>query len=56
MRFSIVIPVYNKQDFLKSCFDSIEAQTCRDFEVVLVDDGSSDASSRMCDEFARLAS
>lgn len=56
MRFSIVIPVYNKQDFLKSCFDSIEAQTCRDFEVVLVDDGSSDASSRMCDEFAEIAS
>lgn len=53
MKFSIVIPVYNKQDFLGSCFASLEAQTCHDFEVVLVDDGSTDKSSVMCDEFAK---
>ncbi|MBP5310468.1 MAG: glycosyltransferase family 2 protein, partial [Lachnospiraceae bacterium] len=49
--FSIIIPVYNTEKYLGSCLDSIAAQAFDDFEVILVDDGSTDSSGRMCDEF-----
>lgn len=52
-KISIVVPVYNTGIFLKECFDSIRSQTFRDFEVVVVDDGSTDNSSEICDEYAR---
>lgn len=52
MRFSIIIPIYNNEKYLKDCFDSIEAQNYRDFEVVLVDDGSTDNSAIICDKYA----
>lgn len=55
MKFSVVIPVYNKEKFLGECFRSLESQTFRDFEVVLVNDGSQDASGGLCDEFAKSA-
>lgn len=51
-RFSIVAPVYNTSAFLSECLDSVEQQTYRNFELVLVDDGSTDNSGKMCDEFA----
>ena len=43
-RISIVVPVHNAEEFLRGCLDSIKAQTFLDFEVVLVDDGSTDGS------------
>ena len=49
---SVVIPVYNGEKYLRECIDSIFAQTFRDFEIVLVDDGSKDSSGRICDEYA----
>lgn len=49
---SIVVPVHNTAEFLPRCLASIESQTFQDFEVVLVDDGSTDGSSVLCDEFA----
>lgn len=52
MLFSIIVPVYNAQDHLAACLESFESQTFGDFEVVLVDDGSTDSSPEMCDEFA----
>lgn len=49
---TLVIPVYNMEQYLPRCFASISSQTCRDFEVLLVDDGSTDSSSSLCDSYA----
>lgn len=48
---SVVIPVYNTAEYLPECFDSIIAQTYSDFEVVIVDDGSTDNSGAVCDNY-----
>ena len=50
---SIIIPVYNVANELRRCLHDILCQTYTDFECILVDDGSTDASGRMCDEYAR---
>ena len=52
MVVTLVIPILNMESYLPRCFDSIRAQSCPDYEVILVDDGSSDASGAMCDEWA----
>lgn len=49
---SVVVPVYNVEGFLRKCLDSLVAQTLRDIEIVCVDDGSTDASGRILDEYA----
>ena len=50
---SIVIPVYNVENYLEKCMQSVLAQTVRDFEVILVNDGSTDGSGVLCDVYAK---
>lgn len=49
---SIIVPVYNCECYLHSCVDSILAQTYKDLEIILVNDGSEDCSGQICDEYA----
>lgn len=53
MLLSIIIPIYNASKYLRQCLDSIVAQTVDSWEAVLVDDGSSDGSPAICDEYAK---
>lgn len=52
MKISVIIPVYNVEPFLTACLDSVLAQTHRDLEVILINDGSTDASGGICDRYA----
>ncbi len=53
MKLSIIIPVYNISAYLEECVQSVLRQTFTDYEVILVDDGSTDGSSELCDEIAQ---
>ncbi|MGN0107432.1 MAG: glycosyltransferase family 2 protein, partial [Hominilimicola sp.] len=53
---SIIVPVYNVCAFLEECIDSILAQTFTDYELIIVDDGSTDGSSEICDRYAQTDS
>lgn len=50
---SIVIPVYNVEGYVRRCFESVTNQTWKDFEVIVIDDGSMDKSGEICDEYAQ---
>lgn len=50
--FSILLPVYNVEKYLNKCLDSILSQQFDDYEVILIDDGSTDNSGSICDEYA----
>lgn len=49
---SVIVPVYNSEQYLSQCIESILAQTFTDFELLLVDDGSTDSSGMICDRYA----
>ncbi|OUP29921.1 glycosyltransferase [Bacteroides sp. An19] len=51
-KISVIVPVYNVEQYLPRCIDSILAQTFTDFELLLIDDGSTDNSGKICDEYA----
>lgn len=50
---SVIIPIYNREKYLKRCLDSVVNQTYRELEILLVDDGSTDASRSICEEYAK---
>ena len=52
-KISVIVPVYNVEQYLCRCVDSILAQTFPDFELLLIDDGSKDRSGEICDEYAQ---
>lgn len=51
MLVSVIIPVYNAEKYLRECLDSVINQTLKDIEIVIVDDGSTDSSSKIIDEY-----
>ena len=52
-KISIIVPVYNVEKYIRRCLDSIAAQTFTDWECICVDDGTPDASGKICDEYAQ---
>ncbi|MEE1220147.1 MAG: glycosyltransferase family 2 protein [Ruminococcus sp.] len=53
-KISIVVPIYNSEKYLCNCIDSILCQSFDDFELILVDDGSTDSSASICDNYEKL--
>ena len=52
-QISIIIPVYNVEQYLADCIRSVQSQTDQNIEIILVDDGSTDQSGSMCDTYAK---
>lgn len=51
-RLSVIVPVYNAERYLHECLDSLITQTMHDIEIIIINDGSSDGSGRICDQYA----
>ena len=56
MRVSVIVPVFNVEDFLRDCIISVLDQSYKNFELILVDDGSTDGSGLICDEYCVICS
>ena len=52
MLVSVIIPVYNVEKYLRKCLNSVLSQTYKELEIILIDDGSTDSSGKICDEYA----
>jgi len=52
-KISVIIPVYNVEPYIRKCLDSVINQTYKNLEILLVDDGSTDNSGKICDEYAK---
>lgn len=52
MKISVIVPVFNVEAYLAECIESVISQTHKDFEIILVDDGSTDQSPTICDQYA----
>ena len=53
---SVIVPVYNVQSYLKRCLQSIQKQTYQLLEIIIIDDGSTDESGKIADEFSQKES
>ena len=53
-KITVIVPVYNVESYLRKCLDSIIAQTYKNIEIIVVNDGSTDASGEICKEFAEI--
>ena len=51
---SVIIPVYNVETYLRKCVDSVLSQSYNCFEILLIDDGSTDSSGKLCDELVKM--
>lgn len=54
IEISIIVPIYNLEQYLPKCIDSILAQTFTNFELILINDGSTDRSGKICDDYAKI--
>ena len=52
---SVIVPVFNRKDYIEKCLNSIVNQTFRNFELIVVDDGSDDGTGEICDEYGKSA-
>ena len=50
---SVIVPVYNVKEFVEKCLDSLVRQSYKNLEIIVIDDGSTDGSGKICDEFAK---
>lgn len=50
---SVIVPVFNRKDYIEKCLNSIVNQTFRNFELIVVDDGSDDGTGEICDEYGK---
>ncbi|VMG29734.1 putative glycosyltransferase YibD [Streptococcus pneumoniae] len=53
-KITVIVPVYNVENYLRKCLDSIISQTYKNIEIVVVNDGSTDASGEICKEFSEM--
>lgn len=51
IKVSVIVPVYNAEHYLEQCLDSILEQTYKDFELIIIDDGSTDHSGKICERY-----
>lgn len=52
MKFSIIVPVYNVEKYIKNCIESVLQQEYKDYELILINDGSTDNSLEICNEYS----
>lgn len=52
IKISVIIPIYNSEEYLDDCIKSVLAQNYTNFELLLINDGSTDSSGKICDEYA----
>ena len=52
IKISVIIPVYNSEDYVEETTESVIKQTLKDIEIILVDDGSTDKAGAICDEYS----
>lgn len=53
VEISVIVPVYNAERYIERCVDSILTQTFSDFELIMIDDGSTDQSGIICEKYAK---
>ena len=51
IKVSVIIPIYNMEAYIEQCLDSLEKQTYHDFELIIVNDGSTDQSGEICEAY-----